>query len=72
MMKVTNQNPLPHKVKQDKQGNVRYRLFLKDGTSTMMLATGLTKPACEILQKWWKDKIRQFGGKQNGIFLILR
>lgn len=69
---VVNQTPLQHKVKQDKQGNTRYRLFLKDGTSTMLLASGLTKPACQVLSKWLGEKIRQFGGKKNGVLLIIR
>lgn len=71
-VKITNQNPLPHRAKQDKQGNTRYRLFLKDGTSTMLLASGLTKPACQVLSKWWSEKIRQFGGKRNGVLLVIK
>lgn len=70
--RTINQAPLQHKVKQDKQGNTRYRLFLKDGTSTMLLASGLTRPACNVLSKWLSEKIRQFGGKKNGVFLTIK
>lgn len=70
--KSINQTPLQRRVKQDKQGNTRYRLFLKDGTSTMLLASGLTKPACQVLSKWLGEKIRQFGGKRNGVLLIVK
>lgn len=72
IVKTTNQIPLPHRAKQDKEGNTRYRLFLKDGTSTMLLASGLTKPACNVLSKWLSEKIRQFGGKKNGVLLIIK
>ena len=62
--------PLPRKVRVDKNGNDRRRVWLKNGTSTMLLCKGLTIPGTEVLIKSIHDKCTQLGTKVEGTFLV--
>lgn len=46
-----------------------YKLYHKDGNSTMLLAKGLTYTGCMYLSKMIKDYLEQHGTKLEGIFL---
>lgn len=73
-MKVKRVNqvhpPLPKKVRVDKNGNDRRKVWLKSGTSTMLLCKGLTLPGTEVLIKSIKDKCAQLGTKVEGTLLV--
>ena len=71
-MKQQNQQLTQRKTRQDKQGNVRYRVFHKDGTSTMLFASGLTKESATVLEKWLRQKVSQLSGTLNGIFITVK
>ena len=70
-MKEVNQNhpPLPKKKRVDVQGNDKRRVFVKSGNATMMLAKGLTKNACDILETKILDTIDALGGECTCGFL---
>ena len=70
-MKETNQNhpPLPKKKRVDVQGNDKRRVFVKSGNATMMLAKGLNKNACDILETKIVDTIKALGGECTCSFL---
>lgn len=70
-MKTRNQEhpPLPKNKTTDNKGNVRKRVFAKSGTATLMLASGLTKPACDILETKFRNMVEELGGKVECSFL---
>ena len=70
-MKTRNQEhpPQPKKKTTDNKGNVRRRVFVKSGNATLMLASGLTKPACDILETKLRNTIEELGGKVECSFL---
>ena len=70
-MRERNQNhpPLPKKKRVDVQGNDKRRVFVKSGNATMMLAKGLTKNACDILESKIVNAIKDLGGKCTCNFL---
>lgn len=53
----------------DVQGNDKRRVFVKSGNATMMLAKGLTKNACDILETKILDTIDALGGECTCNFL---
>lgn len=69
MMKVANQHPQGKK-KTDAQGNVRKRVFLKSGNSTMLFCSGLTKPGAEYLIKRVQSLLKSLGTRLEGSFII--
>lgn len=70
-MREQNQNhpPLPKKKRVDAKGNDKRRLFVKSGNATMMLAKGLTKNACDILESKIVNAIKDLGGECTCNFL---
>jgi hypothetical protein len=70
-MKEMNQNrpPLPKKKRVDVQGNDKRRVFVKSGNATMMLAKGLNKNACDILESKIVNAIKDLGGECTCSFL---
>ena len=46
-----------------------YKLYHKDGNSTMLIAKGLTYTGCMYLSKMIKDYLEQHGTKLEGSFL---
>lgn len=70
-MKEMNQNhpTLPKKKRMDVQGNDKRRVFVKSGNATMMLAKGLTKNACDILESKIVNAIKDLGGECTCSFL---
>ena len=70
-MREQNQNhpPLPKKKRVDVQGNDKRRVFVKSGNATMMLAKGLTKNACDILESKIVNAIKDLGGECTCSFI---
>lgn len=70
-MRGQNQNhpPLPKKKRVDVQGNDKRRVFVKSGNATMMLAKGLNKNACDILESKIVNAIKDLGGECTCCFL---
>ena len=66
-----NQNhpTLPKKKRMDVQGNDKRRVFVKSGNATMMLAKGLSKNACDILESKIVNAIKDLGGECTCSFL---
>lgn len=73
-MKAQNQQnpPLPKKKRVDSNGNSHMRLFVKTGTATMCIASGLTQNACEVLEAHIKGSVTNLGGNIECSFLIIR
>lgn len=70
MKEQNQQHPtLPKKKRVDVQGNDKRRVFVKSGNATMMLAKGLTKNACDILETKILDTIDALGGECTCFFL---
>lgn len=61
--------PLPKQKRVDAQGNDRRRFFVKSGNATLMLAKGLTKNACDILESKIVNAIKDLGGECTCSFL---
>lgn len=61
--------PLPKRRRVDVQGNDKRRVFVKSGNATMMLAKGLTKNACDILESKIVNAIKDLGGECTCGFL---
>lgn len=72
--KVLNQQnpPRPKKARVDSQGNDRRRIFAKSGNATLLIASGLTKNACDVLEAHIKGSIENLGGKSECSFIITR
>ena len=67
-----NHSTLPKKKRMDVQGNDKRRVFVKSGNATMMLAKGLSKNACDILETKILDTIDALGGECTCFFLKWR
>ena len=74
MSEIKNQQnpPLPKKKRVDSQGNDRLRIFAKSGNATLLIASSLTKNACDILEAHIKGSIENLGGKLECSFRITR
>ena len=72
--KVLNQRhpPLPKKKRVDAQGNDRRRFIVKSGNATLIIASGLTKEACDVLESTIKGSITNLGGKCECNFQVIR
>lgn len=69
--KQNQQNPLlPKKKRVDSLGNSRKRVFVKSGTATLLLASGLTKNAADIFVQSVKDNAQRLGGKIECNFFL--
>ena len=73
-MKKTNQPhpPLPKKKRVDALGNDKRRLWLKDGNSTMLFASGLTENACKVVMEAVHSTLDKLSAKTHPKFLITR
>jgi hypothetical protein len=70
MKEANQQHPTPPKKRRvDAKGNDKRRVFVKSGNATMMLAKGLTKNACDILETKILDTIDALGGECTCFFL---
>lgn len=74
MAKILNQQnpPLPKKKRVDSAGNDRRRFIAKSGNATLILASGLTKEACDVLEAHLRGSIQNLGGTCECSFLTIR
>lgn len=67
MEKIKTQNqqnpPLPKKKRVDTMGNAKRRVFVKSGTATLMLLSGVTKPAADVFISHMVENAKKLGGK---------
>lgn len=66
--------PSPKKKRVDKQGNDRRKLWLKEGTATMLFVNGLTENGCKVLINKLNTTLIALGQKPfpNNRFLITK
>lgn len=72
-MKINNQIHPPRSKKKsgtDASGNPYKRVWVKSGTSTMLLCKGLTKPGCQALINSITDNVLRLGSKLECTFMI--
>jgi hypothetical protein len=76
MQKIQNQvhPPLPKNKRVDKNGNDHRRIFLREGTATMLLCKGLTENGCKVLINKINTTLIDLGEKPlpRSKFLIVR
>ena len=74
MSKPINQQnpPLPKRKRVDSAGNDRRRFVAKSGNATLILASGLTQNACEILEASIRGSVKNLGGTVECQFLTIR
>ena len=74
MIRKSNQQnpPLPKKKRVDSQGNDHRRFVAKSGNATLILASGLTQNACEILEATIRGSVKNLGGTVECQFLTIR
>lgn len=74
MSKPINQQnpPLPKRKRVDSVGNDRRRFVAKSGNATLILASGLTQNACEILEASIRGSVKNLGGTVECNFIIIR
>ena len=73
MKRVNNQihPPIPKKRSgADASGNPYKRIWVKSGTSTMLLCKGLTKEGCQVLINSISDNVQRLGTKLECTFMI--
>lgn len=74
--KKTNQQhpPLPKKRRTDALGNDKRRLWLKDGNSTMLFASGLTENSCKAIIECINSTLNKLSASKKSLpkFLITR
>lgn len=69
--KQNQQNPpLPKSKRVDSLGNHRYRMFYKDGNSTMLFCKGITKPSAKKMIEKLNTYASLLGVKIEGTFII--
>lgn len=74
MVKNVNQQnpPLPKRKRVDSTGNDRRRFVAKSGNATLILASGLTQNACDILEASIRGSVKNLGGTVECNFIIIR
>jgi hypothetical protein len=78
MTTIKNKNqvhpPRPKKARVDNQGNDKKRLWLKEGTCTMLLTKDLTEQGCKVLINSINENLKKLGAKALPVnkFLITR
>lgn len=74
MSKPINQQnpPLPKRKRVDSAGNDRRRFVAKSGNATLILASGLTQNACEVLEASIRGSVKNLGGTVECQFLTIR
>lgn len=67
-------SPLPKKKRVDVLGNDRRRLWLKDGSTTMLFVNGLTESGCKALINSINSTLEKLGQQKlpNNKFLITK
>jgi len=73
MKRINNQihPPIPKKRSgTDVSGNPYKRIWVKSGTSTMLLCKGLTKEGCQVLINSISDNALKLGTKLECTFMI--
>jgi len=73
MKRINNQihPPIPKKRSgTDASGNPYKRIWVKSGTSTMLLCKGLTKEGCQVLINSISDNALKLGTKLECTFMI--
>ena len=71
-MKNQQNPPLPKKKRVDSQGNDRRRFIAKSGNATLIIASGLTMNACEVLEAHIRGSITNLGGTCECSFQMIR
>lgn len=64
--------PLPKRKRVDSTGNDRRRFVAKSGNATLILASGLTQNACEVLEASIRGSVKNLGGTVECQFLTIR
>lgn len=74
MSKTINQQnpPLPRKKRVDSAGNDRRRFICKSGNATLIIASGLTQNACDVLEAHIRGSIQNLGGTCECSFQTIR
>lgn len=62
--------PLPKRKRVDSLGNSHKRVWVKSGTSTMLLCKGLSEPAAKVLCENILDMVQKLGTKLECSFKI--
>jgi len=73
MKRINNQvhPPIPKKRSgADASGNPHKRIWIKSGTSTMLLCKGLTKEGCQALINSITDNVLRLGSKLECTFMV--
>ena len=70
LRKLNQQNPPKNNV--DKKGNVKKRIFVKSGTATMLLVSGMTDNACVVFIDTLLKNIEKLGGKLECKLNVIR
>lgn len=67
-------NPLPKKKRVDANGNDKRRLWLKEGSATILFVNGLTENGCKALISSINNTLTKLGNKPmpSNKFLITR
>ena len=64
--------PLPKKKRVDTLGNSKRRVFVKSGTATLLLVSGVTEPAADAFINSIRDYAERLGGKVECNFIVAR
>lgn len=60
------------KVAVDSVGNPRFRLFFKSGGASILVAKELTKNEITILTTEFRDNLKNYNSKLEGVWLIVK
>ena len=60
------------KVAVDSVGNPRFRLFFKSGGASILIAKELTKNEITILTTEFKNNLKNYNSKLEGVWLIVK
>lgn len=60
------------KVAVDSVGNPRFRLFFKSGGASILVAKELTKNEITILTTEFKNNLKNYNSKLEGVWLIVK
>lgn len=60
------------KVAVDSVGNLRFRLFFKSGGASILVAKELTKNEITILTTEFRNNLKNYNSKLEGVWLIVK
>jgi hypothetical protein len=60
------------KVAVDSVGNPRFRLFFKSGGASILIAKDLTRNEITILTTEFRDNLKNYNSKLEGVWLIVK